>query len=246
VFSNPLFASPYYPHRLIKRYGFVPGNGGVAEGLASSFNQGLDAGVVLDNISSRLQNLEGLMADEDIQPSFHGSHGGLIGARSPLSGSPLRGGSVVGGSISKKFRSTAIRQLEDSVFELRGQMQQQETEMQQVKSVVLSRGGNHLSQSYEEGPRGGGRGETAAEVKLLQKKFKKLTQNTTRACQSLSTGLTDVQQATLNLYTWSDGAHECFGRISHELGLPGNISSRARVYRPPKYADIESYIFNDV
>jgi hypothetical protein len=40
------------------------------------------------------------------------------------------------------------------------------------------------------------------ELKSLKKKVKKLAENTTKACSSLSSGLSEVQHATLHLYTW--------------------------------------------
>jgi hypothetical protein len=97
---------------------------------------------------------------------------------------------------------------------------------------------HHQDYQYGAGPETDEGGEqtarsTSQELRSVQRKLKKLAENTTRACRSLSSGLTDVQQATLNLYTWSDSAHDAFGKVAHQLGMKGNPCPRARVYQPP-------------
>lgn len=77
--------------------------------------------------------------------------------------------------------------------------------------------------------------EDEEEIKSLQRKLKRLAENTTRACKSLSGGLSDVQQATLNLYAWSDKAHDSFGIISEKMGFVGNLCPRAKVNNPKAY-----------
>ncbi len=77
------------------------------------------------------------------------------------------------------------------------------------------------------------------EIRALQKRVKKLAENTSKACRSLSSGLTDVQQATLNLYSWSDKAHDALGAVSNKLNFPVNLCPRAKVYNPPR--DQEQY-----
>ena len=69
------------------------------------------------------------------------------------------------------------------------------------------------------------------EVKSLNKRVKLLGDNTSKACRSLSVGLTDVQQATLFLYAWCDKAHDAFGVLSAQLGMSSNICPRVQVYR---------------
>ena len=75
--------------------------------------------------------------------------------------------------------------------------------------------------------------------------MKKLAENTTRACRSLSTSMSDIQQATLNLYSWTDTAHDAFGKVSHELGLKSNVCPRARVYQPSTRPMAPGDLFQD-
>lgn len=70
-----------------------------------------------------------------------------------------------------------------------------------------------------------------AEVKALAKRVKTLGENTSKACRTLSSGLTDVQQSTLFLYAWCDKAHDAFSVVSSQLGLTTNICPRVQVYR---------------
>ena len=272
--------------RLLKRYGFLPSAGGAhnvggrsaGDHLASTFNQGLDAGVILDNLALRVQTLESYVSEDDLAGDFGGSNGGpessfydRQGASSPSRGYSGRGGGGAGGmpssplrnlasggmgggnggaaTVGRRLASSRVRRLEDHVYELRTQMQACEADVSEVKSTVLAR----LGSRGNNGSNGGGSSpfkqhhrnadyhhhdieqqqQQQEEVRSLQRKVKKLADNTTRACRSLSSGLTDVQQATLNLYAWSDSAHEAFGKVSHQLGLKSNICGRARVYQPP-------------
>lgn len=263
--------------RLTKRYGFLPGTSHKLQGdhFASTFNQGLDAGVILDNLALRVKSLEALFGAEDdfdeaagLDSSFSRHNGGNRGfPTSPLRS--LAGGSTMHGSnnnsnnnnIGRKLTGNKIRRLEESMYDLRAQLQLCESDVQEVKSTVIAKLRNlpgsspsksahhtHHRSSFEadfDQPldlRGGG---TSAEIRSLQKKVKKLAENTTRACRSLSTGLTDVQQATLNLYAWTDSAHEAFGKVSHELGMKGNVCARARVYQPQSRVLAANEMFAD-
>src|SRR5688572_17510777 len=50
-------------NRLLKRYGFVPSTKSTSNNLAASFNQGLDAGLVIDQLNTRLNQLETTIKD---------------------------------------------------------------------------------------------------------------------------------------------------------------------------------------
>jgi hypothetical protein len=68
------------------------------------------------------------------------------------------------------------------------------------------------------------------QVRSLQKKVKTLGDSTSRACRSLSVGVTDSQNATLQLYSWADKVHSAFGVLSKEcLKRPKNICPRAKL-----------------
>ena len=240
----------------------------MAENLNTSFQQGMDAGVVMDNLATRLRNIEThLLSEDDLFEAGTGLNAGLDSsfqqaASHPQPAPASRLGSPIRGSVqnfSKKMSSTKIRRLEEYIYELRGQVQELDTDVQQVKSTVVSRfkdqqwvGGSPARGGSTGGGFGyaagqGGAGISTApldakvasrvernkeEIRSLHKKLKKLAENTTRACRSLSGGLSDVQQATLNLYSWSDVAHDAFGTVSHQIGLASNILSQSTGIQP--------------
>lgn len=244
------------------------------ENLATTFNQGLDAGVILDSLAQRVRHLEQQVLGEDdweqhgfeqgLDSSFQrgggAAFGGTRGSSSPLKS--LAGGTVGfgGATVSKKLAAQKMRRLEESMYELRAQLQSCESDIHEVKSTVVSklrgiaangnspvRGlpGSHADALHSYGDLDRTERSSAAEVRALHKKVKKLAENTTRACRSLSTGMSEVQQATLNLYTWTDTAYDAFGKVSHELGLKGNVCSRARVYQPTHKSLVAHDLFAD-
>lgn len=73
--------------------------------------------------------------------------------------------------------------------------------------------------------------EQEQDIRTLAKRLKQLGDNTSKACRSLSTGLTDVQQASLHLYAWCDKAHAAFGTLSTHQNLTKNVCPRVQVYR---------------
>lgn len=64
--------------------------------------------------------------------------------------------------------------------------------------------------------------ETKDELKLMGK-------NTSKACRALSAGLSDVQHATLLLYSWADKVHKSFETVSYKLEYPMNVCPRVRI-----------------
>lgn len=242
--------------RLLKRYGFVPDERVSADNLNASFQRGVEAGAAMDNVEARLRNIESHIAEEtgmDVPP--FGLHGG--GLESSFHQHSRNIGSPLKQSVHNFGRSMAnnkVRRIEEYIYELRGQVQELEADLQQVKSTVVSRfraaGGTNgigsplRNDHYDHGAEPSARHHTKdrdsdravernkEDIRVLQKKLKKLAENTTRACRSLSGGLNDVQQATLNLYSWSDVAHDAFGKVSHQLGFQVNVCPRARVYSP--------------
>lgn len=246
----------------------MPGSKAIAENMATSFNQGLDTGVIFDSLSQRLRSIEVFLSEElgcsfnydvtNIDPVFQRRSGipSKLSSSSSIAAitgsSPLRirkSSAAVGSSLDleRKLTDNKMRKLEESLYEMRSQLQDCESEIQQVKSTVISRlrllnnsnspvRDNSSRANYHENDYSNNinnqHHHNQEEIRILQKKLKKLAENTTRACKSLSSGLTDVQQATLNLYSWSDTAHGALGKISHQMGFKENICPRARVYNP--------------
>ena len=72
--------------------------------------------------------------------------------------------------------------------------------------------------------------EMQHQIKSLQKKLRTLGDSTSRACRSLSVGVTDSQNASLELYSWADQVHMAFDRISIEcLKQNKNILPRPKI-----------------
>lgn len=195
------------------------------EQLSSSFYQGVDAGLHMDHLTNRINALEAALAqDSDVDDAEFQRHQRVLG-------SPLRKGLV-----QMKQGGAKMRGLESKLQDLRLIVLNLEADLQQVKSRALAQQSTNVpsspNQRYREGDDLGGGGRE--ELRALQKKVKKLGDSTSKACRSLSNGLTDVQQAALNLYSWSDVVHEAFGKVSHKLALPKNICPRARMYNPSR------------
>ena len=166
---------------------------------------------VLENISSRIQKLEQAVVEEgDLFNSFTLEKGG----------SPSRGLNNGKKSLNR------IRRIEEHLYELESQIKENETDIDQVKQSVM----RQLRSRSESPTKDRHRSEsTSSEIKEIEKKVKKLAESTTRACRSLSNGLTDVQQATLSLYSWTDRVHDGFEMLSQKLNLPPNICPRAKL-----------------
>lgn len=68
------------------------------------------------------------------------------------------------------------------------------------------------------------------QLQSLQRKLKTLGDSTSRACRSLSVGVTDAQNATLQLFSWADKVHIAFDHVSKDcLKLSKNILPRAKL-----------------
>lgn len=256
----------------------MPGNKFMAENLSSSYNQGIDAGMILDNLSIRIKNLESFINEDTDQVNIIDNNQGFrneIGSTANGTGTFSIAGdiSTYGGmknsvfspakmngmNINKKITNNKMKKIEDNIYELRHSIQSCEADIQQVKATVISQlrkipHSNHIMSpslktnlysndhyyNSENNQNNNDRSEqNHQDIKILNKKIKKLSENTTKACRSLSNGISDIQQATLNLYTWTDATYDTFGKISQKLGYTSNICPiRAKVYIPPK---ISSY-----
>lgn len=240
-----------YAHRLLKRYGFIPTAQSPVDNMAASFNQGLDAGIVLDSLSNRIKELETHIAAQEERSASMAARG---------SGSPFRQNSsqqqnnryrssvtAPSASLGGGNASSTVR-LEESVGDLRVQLRDCEDEVLKLKGAMRtmvktckSNGHKRAEQQQQQTTSTNNAGSLSAadsdDIRVLQKRVKRLAENTTKACRSLSGGLSDVQQATLNLYSWSDRAQEAIGTVSLKLGYPVNLCPRAKVYSPPSRDD---------
>lgn len=172
----------------------------------------------MENIANRLQKLEGGVGpdDNDFNTSFN--YDGNTRVSSPMRGSTFGNKNTMG----------RIRKLEEHMLDMQAQIKENETDIQHIKNQVVHkhRHGN-MSPSRERDS--GDDDYKFSDMKDMEKKFKKLVENTSKACKSLSNGLTDVQQATLNLYSWTDQAHDAFETVARKVDLPANLCPRAKI-----------------
>ena len=217
---------------MLKRYGFIPGAKASSEHLTASFNQGLDAGLVLDTLANRIKELEGHVMDndnssvDDVEKSLHQIK------TSYIQSSPLKRNRKED-KIKSNIKSNSL--LEQHIKLLQSDLKVCEIEIKQIKlnmgAINNGKDISMLNNSYDK-LKNGEKHNLIEEVKSLKKKTKKLAENTSMACRSLSNGLSDIQQATLNLYSWADKAHDSFGIISERLSFSVNMCPRAKVYQP--------------
>lgn len=66
----------------------------------------------------------------------------------------------------------------------------------------------------------------SSESAKMSQKVNSVSTNVSKACRSLSEGLTDVQKITVDLISWSDQVHSAFETVSDKLFLPRNVCPR--------------------
>jgi hypothetical protein len=67
------------------------------------------------------------------------------------------------------------------------------------------------------------------DVKENEKKIRKLAENTQKACKSLSHSLSELQEATLNLFSWSDDVYQSFQIVTKKINIQEMICPRAKI-----------------
>eukprot|EP00981_Chlorochromonas_danica_P010243 scaffold3058_cov165-Ochromonas_danica.AAC.34 len=185
----------------------------------------------VDSLLQRLQRLEELVQTEG------------VGGNDSFSYTPMKGRNnnrMPSGEREQDQRPISnqrMRKIEDHLLEIQGRLRDTEDDIQHIKDTVITR----IGQSSPLRSRGGGvknpfdqsftnvlSASESQSIRDLEKKLKKLAENTTKTCKSLSVGLTDVQQATLSLYTWADKAYDAFEIVANKTSLPSNICPRAK------------------
>lgn len=197
----------------MNRYGFLPkaksGNEGGKQQYSTSY--GLNAETVFDSLTRRLEKVEQTLTyDNDGYPTQNGDASFLDHDSSPS----RRHSSVQKGNLSRirKLEET-VQALETQIYDA-GQRHNHHHNMQQS---------HHVEHDAEINAK------ILLEVKEVDRKVKKLAENTSRACRSLSNGLSDVQSATLNLFTWTDQAHDALQTVGRRLDLGHELCPRAKV-----------------
>lgn len=155
---------------------------------------------------------------------------------------PARSGRFFPGKDRGLHAVQRLRKMEEHLVELQDRLQETEDDVQHLKDNIISRPsasnptsparGRHglntlqLDQSFTNAAMGGAQSH---EVRDLERKLRKLAENTTKACKSLSSGLTDVQETALTLYRWTDKVHDAFEVVADKVNLPSNLCPRAKV-----------------
>lgn len=291
----------------------MPGNKFMAENLSASYNQGVDAGLILDNLSVRIKNLESYLNDNNDDDNNDGNGNSIgggnnnsvdyssfspiahgIGKKSSFSinnntnnnntnSSPSKRSQsmMMMNNFQKKLSNNRINKIEEHLFMLDQQIADCEASIEQIKSTVLSQlrklpttqtssasllSPHHHPPVYTNDHNYGGNmnnnnnnnngsssnihekiQKNSVDIKSLHRRVKKLTENTAKACKTLSHGVTDIQQATLNLYTWTDATYDAFGKISTQLGYSSNVcKTRARIYIPNTNMAVTEQLFHDL
>lgn len=180
----------------------------------------------IEGLSLRLSRVEGsLLADE----SMLFNHGDNM-LKSPHRHSSTS--SAPTPTSSTKNLLIRIRKLEDNLLEVQSNIKENEIDIQQVKTNLMSlRTSNSTSNSATTTSSSSSSSPVNVneDIKMLEKKLKKLAESTTKACRSLSSGLSDVQQASLTLYSWTDKAHQAIDKIAETVKLPSNLCPRAKI-----------------
>lgn len=277
----------------------MPGNKFMAENLSASYNQGVDAGLILDNLSVRIKNLEGYLNDGDDDDNGNSNGKGInsnnmnssvdYSSFSPIAhgiskkssihsiASPSKSSQMMMmNNFQKKLSNNRINKMEEHLFMIDQQIADCESSIEQIKSTVLSQlrklptqtssaslmsphhhppynndhGGSIMNNNNNNGSSSNMNEKiqkNSVDIKALHKRVKKLTENTAKACKTLSHGVTDIQQATLNLYTWTDATFDAFGKVSTQLGYSSNVcKTRARIYIPNTIMATTEQLFHDL
>jgi hypothetical protein len=205
---------------LIAKFGYIPKSKSDRHGASSV----VSSGSVLDHISQRMERMERALStvDDELGTNLEGSFSNALG-------SPTRH------SLSYKGTVNRIRKLEESVQSLQTQVQNTETAISQWRNQEFKNQQRSADSSNSETMT-----RVLLDVKESEKKVKRLAENTSKACRSLSQGLSDVQQATLNLYTWSDQVYDTLNVVTTKIGLPDGLCERAKVQRRRSKASLST------
>lgn len=171
----------------------------------------MNAETVFDSLTRRLEKVEQtLSSDTDNNPIQYGDALFLEHDRSPS----RRLSSVQKENVSR------IRKLEDTVQALESRIYDADNHHSNNHNKHQTRHVDHDGELNA---------KILLEVKDVDRKVKKLAENTSRACRSLSNGLSDVQSATLNLFTWTDQAHDALQTVGRRLDFGHELCPRAKV-----------------
>lgn len=231
--------------RMRRRYGASssPGPEIEADALGTSFNHGVDAGIALDQLATRMRQLESRLTgmehqevSERLRPSL--SRAGYVNtSKSSDIFIPQHSGRY---AASGSQKDSQLQDLTSSVRDLQTRVTDSEDLLEKLALSMHSNEGSSVKRDKAPktsglsrgGEREGHTSDGGTALQSVQNKLKTLGSSTSRACKSLSVGLNDCQHATLLLYSWADRVYTAFDVVSSRLDFPSNICPRPHVYRP--------------
>jgi hypothetical protein len=213
------------------------------------YNHGVDTSLTIDHISRRLKALEFRIADA--QESVGMGQTGRISSGSPtrsFNRAATPAGNHGGGSSSRIDLEGLYLSLEEKISRsekshgaLKSRVDGNERAIKEITKHVTSMRAawddegivKHARSSHKHPDSGDYHSEYAVlkeQQRHLQAKVKSLSSSTSRACRSLSVGVSDSQHATLLLYSWAEKVHAAFRDVSHQLNIEENICPRPQLH----------------
>jgi gas vesicle protein len=67
------------------------------------------------------------------------------------------------------------------------------------------------------------------ELKQIKRKLRSVVETTSSACHTVSSSVSDVQDATVQIYTWAERVHTAMGVLSEKVGVRPNVCPRLQI-----------------
>lgn len=67
------------------------------------------------------------------------------------------------------------------------------------------------------------------DIKVLRRKLRAVVDTTSAACHTVTTSVADVQDATVQIYSWAERVHAAMGILSEKVGVRPNVCPRLQI-----------------
>jgi hypothetical protein len=74
-----------------------------------------------------------------------------------------------------------------------------------------------------------GSGGQDDELKIMRRKLRSVVETTSSACRTVSNSVGDVQDATVQIFTWAERVHAAMGVLSDKVGVRPNVCPRLQI-----------------
>mmetsp|Transcript_17531 Transcript_17531/g.26075 ORF Transcript_17531/g.26075 Transcript_17531/m.26075 type:complete len:430 (+) Transcript_17531:56-1345(+) len=199
------------------------------DAMNSSMDHGVDTGVVIDSLTARLKALELRLGDVE-QQDFVDHFASKKRGASPLRTSRRRGvmKDESGFESTMSSLNDYMERTDDAIRSLRSRIQSSEDAIEHLS--YSSRENRHGKLSSANCKHASDITKIHEQIRSLQAKLKTLGSSTSRACKSLSVGVSDSQHAALLLYSWADKVHRAFEIVSDKLDIQSELCPRPRIH----------------